>query len=143
MVPVNLLKAAAEELSAGVVTNENATLDLPTSLVNELIDYFSEDLGCDHEVNICMCSTIEVVAQLRLSLEGKKQCPKCGGEGAVYSDEQKAHELQRIMKERNLTEQEANFYYGDEIGYAQCPQCGSSGVVEIPRPAELPGHRYY
>jgi len=143
MVPVALLKAVGEELSAGVVTDSNGTLDLPTSLVNELIDYFSEDLGCDHSVNICMCSTMEVVKQLRLSLEDKQECPTCHGEGAVYSDEQKAHELQRIMKERNLTEQEANFYYGDEIGYAQCPQCGSSGVVEIPRPAELPGHRYY
>lgn len=143
MVPVALLKAAAEELTAGVVTDSNGTLDLPTSLVNELIDYFDEDLGCDHSVNICMCSTMEVVKSLRLSLEGKTECSTCHGDGAVYSKTQYNHELGRIAKERNLTLKEAAFYFGDDIGYAQCPTCGDSGVVVIPQPSPNGEHRYY
>ena len=39
--------------------------ELPRSLVEAVVDYLADDLGCDHAVNICMCSAAAVVEELR------------------------------------------------------------------------------
>lgn len=55
--------------------------EYPHSLVQAVVDYLMEDLGCDHQVGICMCSTVEVVNELTLNLQGRETCRGCFGEG--------------------------------------------------------------
>ena len=55
--------------------------DVPRSLIEAIVEYLSEDLGCDHSVGICMCGPISVVDDLKLALDGLATCPRCGGDG--------------------------------------------------------------
>jgi hypothetical protein len=59
--------------------NPEAYGEFPRGLVQAVVDYLSEDLGCDHQVNICMCSAIAVVQELHLNLAGQETCRDCGG----------------------------------------------------------------
>ncbi len=56
-------------------------LDLPRDLVSGLLTYLSEDMGCDHSVNVCTCQMAEVAYKLKLALNGQEVCPRCHGEG--------------------------------------------------------------
>lgn len=60
------------------------TTDLPAELVDALIAYFEDGMGCDHSVGICTCTEAGLVAALKLSKEGKRYCPTCFGDGVVW-----------------------------------------------------------
>lgn len=100
--------------------------DLPRSLVEEILAYLSEDLTCDHAVNICMCGAAEVVRELSLNLDGKETCPTCGGEG--YNWDQAAFDKARSEQIAAWGGQEL-FDIGESAGYVPCGQCNKEGVV--------------
>lgn len=79
----DVAKKAAELLSTAGSTSvlTRFPLDLPSDLVKGFIEYLSEDLGCDHSVNVCSCNAAEVAWELKLALDGRQVCPKCDGEG--------------------------------------------------------------
>lgn len=109
-IPEALLQAAFEEIVSWA-PRADSRIDVPPSLLREVIAYLSEDLGCDHAVNICTCSTQQTVYELKLALEGRKVCPMCGGEGMVWDNNQPV----------------------DDVGeqYAKCPTCWSNGTVPM------------
>ena len=78
--------------------------DVPPALLDALVEYLEDFLGCDHDVGICTCGTAELVYQLKLAREGKRICPACGGEGAEWQGD------------------------GRPI---PCPKCHTSGTVPI------------
>lgn len=89
-----------------------ATTDLPRVLVQGFIEYLSEDLGCDHGVNICTCREQEAAFSLTLALDGQQVCPRCHGEG----------------------------FQDDEDGRpATCRSCFTSGVTRIDTDAKAAG----
>lgn len=112
-VPDHLMTGVVEELATWFPKPAPHTLkvgesDVPVSLIDGLITYLSEDLGCDHSVNICMCGPKELVYQLKLAREGKRVCPDCGGEGFVMGSDD-----------------------SDEMTPDPCPACKSSGTVDM------------
>lgn len=102
----------------------------PRALVEALIEYLSEDLGCDHKVGICMCGTQGVVTELRLALKGEMTCPKCGGESFVWDQEAHDRELARMRAAYPA------WAVDGEYGHVNCTACASSGVVSIKEEAK-------
>ncbi|MEI7780350.1 MAG: hypothetical protein WCJ18_00320 [Planctomycetota bacterium] len=90
--------------------------------------YLSDDLGCDHSVNICMCGLAGIVFELKLNLDGKRTCPGCSGEGFNY--DQATHEA---AKAKRLAEWGGEEWYdiGDNEGYIKCLLCASKGTVDF------------
>jgi hypothetical protein len=110
----------------------NQATDVPRALVQGVVKYLSEDLGCDHSVGICMCSTIGVVQELKLALEGKLTCHGCGGDGFDWNKARHQVECQRIAKEQGFSSwKEVADMYGDSPGYITCPECNGAGYVRM------------
>lgn len=106
--------------------------DVPRSLVEAAIEYLSEDLVCDHNVGICMCSTAAVVDELRLALDGKLTCHTCGGEGFTWNENRHRAECQKLATHHGYKDwKEAADVLGDSPGYATCPECEGSGHVRM------------
>lgn len=105
-VPGPLAAKASEliSLAASRLASKDLTLDLPRDLVAGLIEYFGEDMGCDHSVNVCTCDMDEARYGLTLALVRQQVCPRCHGKGMVE--------------------------YRDH-GMATCPRCFTSGVCAI------------
>lgn len=87
-VPEWLLSAVARELdpwpsnwgASEKAVRKDSEVDLPRKLVEALVEHLSEDLVCDHNTGICMCSLIEVVLDLELALKGQRRCDQCGAD---------------------------------------------------------------
>ena len=104
----------------------NPSLDwdyYPRRLVEAVVDYLSEDLGCDHQVGICMCGIVEVVAELQLNLAGKKSCAECGGDGTGW-DEAKYEAAKEAASAVGL-------FVNDFDGMINCPGCDGVGAVPV------------
>lgn len=97
--------------------------DVPVNLIDGLIAYFSEDLGCDHSVGICMCGIIGLVAELKLAKMGKTYCSDCHGDGQIWSQETHDEALKRDPRYAE--------YDSDGLGYAECAKCNGVGIVPV------------
>lgn len=85
-VPETLLSAVAKTIDPNPTDRAtHAVTDVPRKLIEALIEYMSEDLGCDHSVNICMCKWAGIVYELKLTLDGETVCRSCGGEGLEWN----------------------------------------------------------
>lgn len=111
--------------------------EFPRGLVQAVVDYLSEDLVCDHAVNICLCNAAALVQELRLNLAGQKTCRDCGGEGHVWVqaayDAAKAQRQEDVRKaELGLTEWRDELWWdlSDDHGYNPCNRCNKKGVIE-------------
>jgi hypothetical protein len=123
-VPEMLLSAVAKSIDPNPTDRApHAVTDVPRKLVEALIEYMSEDLACDHSVNICMCEWIGLVDDLKLSLGGKTTCYSCGGDGASW-DHAKYEAEMAAARLRGM-------YADDFAGMIKCPGCGGSGAVSI------------
>ena len=109
--------------------------DVPRTLIEAIIEYLSEDLGCDHSVGICMCSTIAVVNELNLLLDGKMTCPTCHGEGFTFDYDALEAACVTYAEKHGGTVKEARDYIGDDPGYIKCPHCEGRSVVPIEKAA--------
>jgi hypothetical protein len=81
MVIPNTMLAHALQVMNPYPAPEGSDSDVPRSLLEAIVEYLSEDLGCDHSVGICACGVISVVEDLKLALDGLATCPRCGGDG--------------------------------------------------------------
>ena len=101
--------------------------EYPRVLVQAVVDYLSEDLTCDHSVNICMCGTSAVVSELMLNMKGKRTCPQCSGDGFVYNKEK-----YEAAKAKYLAEWRGEMWWDIESeGYEDCARCNKTGSVDI------------
>ena len=128
-IPENLLAEAGEMLAPPKPTD--AEIDVPRALLEAIVDYLSEDLGCDHSVGICMCGIIDVVGDLKLALDGRQRCPECAGDGAVYSKEAYESAAVQYAAHYETTPEDAKKYMCDLDGMIKCPSCDSNGSVPI------------
>lgn len=101
--------------------------DYPRPLVQAVLDYLSEDLECDHSVNICMCGPAAVVEELLLNMDGKETCGDCGGEGYIWDEAKYKAERARLLAEWGGEEL---WHISDEVGYMPCSRCDKTGKVE-------------
>ena len=127
-VPEMLLSAVAKSIDPNPTDRAphavtHAVTDVPRKLVEALIEYMSEDLACDHSVNICMCEWIGLVDDLKLSLGGKTTCYSCGGDGTGW--DQAKYEAEKEAASAG------GMYADDFAGMITCPGCGGSGAVSI------------
>ena len=107
----------------GFADSTDKLTDIPVSLLDGLIEYFSEDLGCDHAVGICMCGLVSLVASLRLAKMGQTYCPDCGGDGDVWSKEAR----DEAVKANPCCAD----YDTDSLGYVACSTCNRTGFVPV------------
>lgn len=112
-----------------------ATVDVPPSLIDALIEYMGEDTVCDHSVNICFCEYRGMVEALEMLKEGYILCPSCKGDQKVWDAEAFETELEAIMKERNLRRSEAKMWLrnigaAEDVGLISCPKCDGKGKVK-------------
>lgn len=128
-IPETLLAEAGEMLAPPNPTSDET--DVPRALLEAIVDYLSEDLGCDHSVGICMCGIIDVVGDLKLALDGRRRCPECAGDGAVYSDTAYAEAVLDYQTTHEISLDEARRDVPDMAGMIKCPTCGSNGSVPI------------
>lgn len=115
----------------------DSACEYPRRLVEEVVAYLSEDLMCDHAVNICMCGAIEVVRELTLNLAGQETCRACGGEGFVWDqaayDKAKAERDADAQKAKTgLIEWRDELWWdiADSAGYQPCLRCNKKGVID-------------
>lgn len=132
-VPESLL---AEAMDLVAEKDALGTIDVPPSLIDALIEYMSEDLTCDHSVNICMCAWRGAVEALQLARDGYTLCNGCGGDGFHWSDKKYNFELETIALERNLRIPETKLWIkaqglDDTLGYEKCPKCSGEGKVKF------------
>jgi len=120
-VETRLLNHAFE--AADFAGSNDRLTDIPMSLLDGLIELFSEDLGCDHSVGICMCGIIALVAELKLAKMGKMYCPDCHGDGDVWSQEAHDEALKRNPERAE--------YDTDSLGYIECAKCNRTGIVPV------------
>ena len=118
---------ALRELDPAPVWPDTSTIspgfsEYPRALVQAVVDYLSEDLGCDHQVGICMCGVIAVVHELLLNLDGKETCAACSGDGFTWSREK--YEAAKVRYA-----DEADFWDLESEGYVDCVTCNRQGVV--------------
>jgi len=106
--------------------NLDADHEYPRALVEAAVAYLSDDLGCDHSVNICMCGTVAVVQELVLNLDGKQTCGACSGEGATW-DRTRWEEAR--AKQIALWRGQELWDIGDGPGYLPCQTCNEKGTV--------------
>lgn len=125
-VPARLVKELGEYMvRIGGEGGDTAT-DLPRALLENFAEYLSEDLGCDHEVGICMCWEGALVESIADALDGKTICRACSGEGFTW-DQAAWERANAIAEERwGLTA-------SDGDGMVPCTRCGSTGRVEVQR----------
>jgi RecJ-like exonuclease len=95
-----------------------------------VVEYLSQDLGCDHSVNICMCSTIGIVQELNMAMEGKLACPRCGGEGFVWDDKAFEDAVRQTAAHFQISDKEARWEC-EMAGNVKCPECDSAGYVRM------------
>lgn len=129
-IPEPLLVEAAKAITP--VNPGSGDTDVPRSLLKAIVKYLREDLGCDHSVGICMCSTIGLVEELQLALNGRKTCPNRCEHGAVFSIERFEEAVQEYVKRYAFaSEEEARRDLCDFDGMVNCPVCGGFGTVPI------------
>lgn len=122
-IPVQTKLIVEAFTETGFADSTDKLTDVPESLIDGLIEYFSEDLGCDHSVGICMCGLVNLVASLRLAKMGKTYCPDCNGDGDVWSKETR----DAAIKANPCCAD----YDTDSLGYSECSTCNRTGFVEI------------
>lgn len=117
--------------------NPLADSEYPRVLVQAVVDYLSEDLSCDHSVNICMCSTAAVVEELNLNLAGRQTCPDCGGDGHVWNQEafdaaQASRDEEARRAKEGLIEWRDELWWdlSESHGYEPCNRCDKKGYIE-------------
>lgn len=124
-VPERLVREIGEYLvRAG--GDADATTDLPRAMLESMVEWLREDLGCDHEVGICMCWEGSLVEAITDTLEGKTTCRACGGEG--YTWDQAAWDRANALSEARW-----GLSASDGEGMVPCGRCGSTGRVEVGR----------
>lgn len=126
-IPETLLAEAGRLLAPPNPTPDDT--DVPRALLEALVGYYSVDLGCDHSVGICMCELVDLVGDLKLALDGRRRCPECAGDGAVYSDEAYESAAVQYAAHYETTPEDAKRYMCDLDGMIKCPTCGSNGSV--------------
>lgn len=131
-IPETLLSGALRELDpiwrpttmqdhTEVQRHRDAATDVNRSLIEAMVEYLDgADLFCDHGVGICSCSSLALLAELRLLLEGKVTCRACGGEGFTWNQETHDREVALI-----------GGAYDGEYGYVPCEICKSAGWVRL------------
>lgn len=128
-IPETLLAEAGESLAPPNPTD--AETDVPRALLEAIVDYLSEDLGCDHSVGICMCGIIDVVGDLKLALDGRRRCPANCEEGAVFSMDRFDESVKEYMERHSVSENEARRDLCDFDGMVNCSVCDGSGSVPV------------
>lgn len=103
-----------------------ACAEYPRALVQAILDYLSEDLVCDHSVNICVCGPAAVVEELLLNMDGKETCGDCAGEGHIWDEARYKAERERLLAEWGGEEL---WHISDDVGYLPCSRCGKTGKV--------------
>lgn len=112
-----------QKMFSPATSDKQSTSEVPAALVEALIEYLGEDLGCDHSVGICACGARQAVYELELALKSEAVCPKCGGEGAVWDQE---------TYDKAAAEAKAlGFDAYDGEGMVKCPTCNTSGRVPV------------
>ena len=105
----------------------DSATEYPVFLVQAVVDYLSEDLGCDHSVNICTCGTAAVVSELLLNMQGRQTCPSCSGDGHHW--DKAKYEAAKV---RYLEEWGGDMWWDIESeGYVDCEKCNRKGTVEL------------
>ena len=124
-VPERLVKEIGEYL-VRIGGDTDTTTDLPRAMLESLAEYLSEDLGCDHEVGICMCWEGSLVEKIADTLEGKTFCRTCGGEGFLWD--------QAAWDRANaLSESRWGMTASDGEGMVPCERCNGTGRVGVQR----------
>lgn len=126
-IPENLLADAGRLLAPPNPTSDET--DVPRALLEAIVGYFSEDLGCDHSVGICMCELVDLVGDLKLALDGRRRCPECAGDGAVYSQTAYVEAVRDYAAKHGISLDEAWRDVPDMAGMVKCLSCGSNGSV--------------
>jgi peptide subunit release factor 1 (eRF1) len=123
-----LLAEAFDAIASKEYAHNGDTIDVPPAMIEGVIEYLSEDLGCDHAVNICTCGTQGLVYELKLALEGKMTCKLCSGDGQTWSKTRYAREIKRVAKEQGVPVAQIECD-GEGFGYETCKACNGSGAV--------------
>lgn len=117
------------------LTQNDQITEIPRPLVVAVAEYLSEDLVCDHGVNICVCGTASIYRDLMLALDGEMCCPHCGGEGINWSEEQFLAETQKLAYSQGLPVEEVRQMTGDLPGNITCVTCNGHGAVQMEKVA--------
>jgi hypothetical protein len=126
LIPESLLKAVGEALAPPHPTGD---VDVPRELLEVIVEYLSEDLGCDHEVGICMCGIAGLVEELNLLLAGRQQCPSCAGDGFEFSEKKYEEAIAEAAEYWKVPLGQARAFVNDFDGMTQCLTCGGAGTV--------------
>lgn len=126
-IPENLLAEAGKMLAPPNPTD--AETDVPRALLEAIVEYFSEDLGCDHSVGICMCGIAGLVEELQLVLGGRKRCDECGGEGFVFDKARYNEAVAEYAAWQGIPLDRAKYHLSDSEGMGNCLACDGSGTV--------------
>lgn len=126
-IPENLLAEAGKALAPPNPTDQET--DVPRALLEAIVGYLSEDLGCDHSVGICMCGIAGLVEELQLVLGGRKRCQKCGGEGYVFDQALYDEAVEKAAEAFKFPPERARYYVSDFDGMANCLGCDGTGSV--------------
>lgn len=124
-VPERLVKELGEYM-VRIGGDTDTTTDLPRAMLESLAEYLSEDLGCDHEVGVCMCWEGSLVEKIADTLDGKTFCRACSGEGFIWDEA--AWERANAFAEARW-----GMTASDGDGMVPCERCGSTGRVEVQR----------
>jgi hypothetical protein len=117
-VDLALLQAALADFAEREESLNDEVAQVPTALIQGIVEYLSDDLGCDHSVNICMCDTVGIVEELNLTLQGRRTCGTCHGDTYTW-DQAKADAAAAVQSD----------YADDFAGMVTCPTCEGRGSV--------------
>ena len=118
-----LMAEVLGEIQKMFPSDKKSTSEVPVTLIEALMEYVGEDLGCDHSVGICACGARQMVYELELALKGEAVCPRCGGEGFDWDQETYDKAAAEILA--------LGCSPSDGDGYIKCPTCNSSGRVPV------------
>jgi hypothetical protein len=110
----------------------DATTDVSVALVTALVEHIVDgEPFCDHSVGICQCATIGTLRELKLWLDYKETCRKCGGEGSYFSQDKLDAAIDEFRSRYRVGDFEDYFGDGESAGTKECEECDGKGVTEI------------
>lgn len=130
-VPESLLAHAFQVMSPYPAPANSPGTDVPSSLLEGIREYLSEDLGCDHSVGICTCSAAGLVQELTLALNGESPCPRCGGDGCDWSPAKYEEAVLDYQNVHECTLEQARSNVSDFDAMTACTVCDGSGAVPM------------